>query len=960
MQTSNISSTFTSVYFNDINNGYAVTLSGNIFKTTDGGKTWISETTGNTNDFLSVNFINTNVGLIVGSNGIILKTTDGGKTLTAQTSNTTNSLNAVRMVNSNVAFAAGSSGLILQTNNGGAKWSMLTSGTTKNLRSLYFTNATTGYAVGDSGIILKTTNGGTQWIQQTSGISATLYSVFFPVTDTGYAVSDSGKIASTTDGGKTWIVSQPTSIGPYNNLRSIFFINSMTGYVAGPGEAIYSTKDGGATWMFESAYPSGMGMMSTISSVCMTKDGRGYAVGDGGNILLGPTMWNGQFQHSSASNSLLSVCFPANDTGYAVGIGGTILKTTNGGCGMPIVVSRPAKNNIVCNGSTISLNINTSGEKPISYLWQYTNYITNYTTTINNVSGNTLILSSDSVKYGYYSCYIENQCGNVNVDSISVSVENVGAFFNLSKLDTLKNIATFLASRGKDKGANSLKYFWDFGNGQYSNLQNPTVQFKAGNFNICLTITDSLTGCQSKICNNYNFGDVPKCKASFNYIDTTLANPHFPIVFHADSTAFTNTTYHWEFGNGVSWDCQGNSVTVLGYKLYCRNPIMDYQKEGFYKVKLTVMCPSLKDTLSDSYQEIIQVGNPQKDCKADFIYNVDLNTHTVGFLDQSKGLQLGKYFWDFGTGDTTSIENPIYTYNNSGFYNVCLSVSSDSCKNISCKKIKAGADTLICSANFNFIIDSASKTASFIDKSLGNPTSWNWNFGDGQDSSISKNPSHTYKNAGIYQVSLEIKNNLTGCISFQNEVINVATGFHVLRCKFGYIENNKFNTKGVFPVEFKGATYGDADEVEWDFGDSTSNSSSLSPTHQYADTGTYNVCLKVTNPNLGTDSSCSLVKVLSNNISGIVKYNNLNLSLTNYPNPMSNLTNIVYTLPSSTLVELNIYDITGNKIATLIHSEQSSGNYKVIWNGSGLSNGLYYLQLRTSSGVATNKIIILK
>jgi len=958
-QTTNTISTLNSIIFIDSKTGFAVGKFGKTLKTTDGGKTWTSTASASENDLLSVDFINTNNGLIVGLNGTILKTTDGGKTLTTLTANTSNSLNSVRMLNSNVAYIAGSNGTILQTTNGGSKWSLLNSGTTKNLRSLYFTDVNIGYAVGDSGIILKTTNGGSQWDQQSSGTTSTLYSIFFPVNDTGYAVSDSGKIVTTTDGGKTWILSQPTSIGPYYNLRSVYFTDSKTGYVAGPGSNLYSTKDGGVSWMFESAYSSGMGMVSFISSVCMTKDGKGYAVGDGGNILQGPGMWNGQFQNSPASNPLYSVCFPANDTGYAVGDGGTILKTVNGGCGKPVVISPPDKNIVVCKGNTLVLDIKATGTEPLEYVWQYSDYtgITN-----NIVIGNQLILNTDSIKYGYYSYFVENQCGMIREDSISISVRNVGSYFNLAKLDTLKNTATFNSNLGKSKGTrNGYYYFWDFDNGQYSNLQNPTIQFNAGNYNVCLTTTDSITGCQAKNCFDYNFGGVPKCKASFTHVDTTLSNSHFPLSFHADSTDFANTTYHWEFGNGVTWDCIGSSVTVLGYKLYCKNPIMDYQKEGYYKVKLTVMCPASPEPVSDSYEEIIQIGNPQQDCKADYIYNLDLNTHTAAFINQSKGLLLGKYLWDFGNGDTTSIENPIYTFKDNDFHNVCLSVSSDWCKNIKCQKIKTGDDIMICSANFNFTIDSASKTASFIDKSMGNPTSWIWNFGDGQGTSTKKNPKYTYQNSGIYQVSLEINNNLTSCTSFQNEVINVATGFHMLRCKFGYIENKKFNTKGVFPVEFKGATYGDADEVEWDFGDSTSNSSSLSPSHQYADTGTYNVCMIVNNANLGqSDTSCSQVKVLSDNIIGIYKYNNLNMSLSNYPNPMNNSTNIIYTLPSSTNVELNVYNITGNKISTLINSEQSTGKYKVEWNGSGLSNGLYYLQLKTNAGVVTNKIIILK
>jgi len=192
-------------------------------------------------------------------------------------------------------------------------------------------------------------------------------------------------------------------------------------------------------------------------------------------------------------------------------------------------------------------------------------------------------------------------------------------------------------------------------------------------------------------------------------------------------------------------------------------------------------------------------------------------------------------------------------------------------------------------------------------------------------------------------------------------VIEVAAGLRSLICRFGYVEDKNFNTKGVFPVDFKGATYGDPGQVNWDFGDGESDSTSMSPSHQYQDTGTYNVCMIVKNQNLGQcDTSCSLVKVLGDSLSGIIKLNNLSMSLNNYPNPVSNSTNIIYSLPTSTRVELNIYDITGNQITTLIDSEQSSGKYNVVWKCPDLSNGFYFIQLRTTAGVITNKIIVLK
>jgi len=94
-------------------------------------------------------------GWVVGDNGTILKTTNGGDTWVAQTSGTTANLLAVHFVNANRGWVVGDGGVILTTSNGGATWTPEASGVTTNLRRVFFVNETTGFAVGDNGLILK-------------------------------------------------------------------------------------------------------------------------------------------------------------------------------------------------------------------------------------------------------------------------------------------------------------------------------------------------------------------------------------------------------------------------------------------------------------------------------------------------------------------------------------------------------------------------------------------------------------------------------------------------------------------------------------------------------------------------------------------------------------------------------------------------------------------------------------
>lgn len=81
----------------------------------------------------------------------------------------------------------------------------------------------------------------------------------------------------------------------------------------------------------------------------------------------------------------------------------------------------------------------------------------------------------------------------------------------------------------------------------------------------------------------------------------------------------------------------------------------------------------------------------------------------------------------------------------------------------------------------------------------------------------------------------------------------------------------------------------------------------------------------------------------------------------NYPNPFNPLTVISYKLPAVSDVELSIYNILGQKVATLVSERQAPGDYAVAWDASGFPSGVYVCRLSTASGFTqTKKLILLK
>ncbi len=81
----------------------------------------------------------------------------------------------------------------------------------------------------------------------------------------------------------------------------------------------------------------------------------------------------------------------------------------------------------------------------------------------------------------------------------------------------------------------------------------------------------------------------------------------------------------------------------------------------------------------------------------------------------------------------------------------------------------------------------------------------------------------------------------------------------------------------------------------------------------------------------------------------------------NYPNPFNPSTVISYTLESSTNVTLNVYDITGRKVASLVNGRQTAGAQEVRFDASSLASGVYIYRLQTAAGAnLTKKMILIK
>ncbi len=361
---------------------------------------------------------------------------------------------------------------------------------------------------------------------------------------------------------------------------------------------------------------------------------------------------------------------------------------------------------------------------------------------------------------------------------------------------------------------------WNFGDGTTSTAQHPVHTYTVpGLHTVSLTVTDNVGCSNTTVQNAYIYAASPQ---AYFYVDS-FACADDPVWF-VDSSSGGGLQYLWDFGDGLTDTVQ--------------NPVHFYHSYGTYTVSLTVTdsvgCVSVY-TLPNA----ISIEKPVAGFSATPTV-ASCPPLTVYFTDTSQG-NITSWFWDFGDGTTSILQNPSHTYTNPGSYSVSLVVTT----NNSCR------DTLVIDSLINILGPTGTFTAvpdkgcipltvTLIANSQ-NTISYTWDFGDGSVvTSTSNTITHTYIDTG-YRYPILILDDGLGCthaivadtpiIADQVSVDFVASTTEL--CQQGLVYFGSIVQSLAPPASWL-----------WDFGDSTT-STLQNPVHFYSTPGFYTVSLIV-------------------------------------------------------------------------------------------------------------------
>ncbi len=632
---------------------------------------WQNMTSNYTNSLNDVIVINDTAAICVGGSatvGHVLGTGDAGISWSATLVSST-SLNAAALSSTGL-WVVGDSGKLFYSSNG-TSWSAASSGTTSNLNDIQFSTSSTAYVVGDGGAVIKTTNSGMTWSNPVSSGTTTnnINALYFTSDQNGVIGGNSNGLQGFTKRTINGAGDFGADFQTLSIINDIYFINPSLGYAVGKGGNIFKTVNGGASWSFFSS-----GLTSNLNSISFADTTYGYIVGDGGAILKttdGGTTWTQQ--SSPTTQNLYGVSALDSNIVYAVGEAGTIIRTLSGGAYLNVNVNDES---VYCN-AYVNLIAHTSysGNGNLTFSWASSPNLSNTNDSLAIVGP----LTSSETFYVTVSDGVLTATDSAVVSIVALPPDSIC----LVTIDEAigSNVIVF---EKHIQGA--IDYYNIYSESSVAGVYDSIGFIPADSAGVFVDVNSN----PAVKAYSYKISTVDSCGN-----ESLLSDNH--------------TTMHLSInqGSGSSWNLIWNfyeGIPVQTYRIWRADTSLNWTKIDsvpgtnssytdlnppagglYYQVEIIspYMCQPYNYKANTNYNtsrsNTANNGLVNPALNADFSGDVISGNIplVVQFTNQTTGVP-STYLWDFGDGDTSSVENPIHTYTVEGTYTVKLIVSDGS------------------------------------------------------------------------------------------------------------------------------------------------------------------------------------------------------------------------------------------------------------------------------------------
>ncbi|MFK7808980.1 MAG: PKD domain-containing protein, partial [Saprospiraceae bacterium] len=502
-----------------------------------------------------------------------------------------------------------------------------------------------------------------------------------------------------------------------------------------------------------------------------------------------------------------------------------------------------------------------------------------------------------------------DQVGNYNVtltvtNSAGENTITETSFINVSEAEPLSGFNSAIDDSTVDftnTSSGATNYAWDFGDGNSSDMENPThIYDEDGTYTVVLTVTNDCG--TSEISETVVIATSPTANFS---MDTNSGCGPLTVNF-SDESSNNTVTWAWEFTGGTPATSSE------------QNPVVVYDTPGNYDVTLVVTNAQGMDTEVQTNSVVVEAA-PTAAFSAS---GADL---TIDFTNTSTSADT--YSWTFGDGGTSMESDPSHTYTNGGDYDVQLIVTNDCGMDTTSMTVTIGGAAPTASFSGMPASGCTSLVVDFMDESIG-ASSWSWAFEGGEPAtSDEQNPQVTYNTPGIYPVTLGVTN------AFGSNSLTLVGYVEVLdEPTAGFTATSSMATVNLMNTSTNGTSY------SWDFGDGNT-STEENPSHTYDSSGEYTITLTTTN-DCGTSMTTETIMITISSTELPASVESFDL----YPNPTNGSFNLEIEATPTDILRVQLFDIVGRKMMQQpfdFHTGKLSHQFDV----RELASGTYVLQV---------------